>query len=118
MLKQMRKFGAALIVGLVLLSIPYVHAESITNDAFLKMSQEQKYYWVLSTIDTLGFIAGYKNKEQGKCVWAWYYQEDDLPAKRGLIESHMRQYPDRSPTEIFIAMTEQVCGRYVRPNKR
>lgn len=69
---------------------------------------------MLSTIDTLGFVAGYKDKKQGKCVWDWYYGEKDLPKKRGLIEAYMRQYPDRSPSHILIAMTEQACGRYVR----
>lgn len=87
-------------------------ADSVTNSDFLGFTNEQKKAWLNSAIDTLGFVAAYKNKDQGRCVWEWY--ASDVAKKNGLIEAYMKQHPDKSPSAILIGLTENACGAYVR----
>lgn len=63
----------------------------------------------------LGFVAGYKDKEQGRCVWEWYYQ--DMADKNGLIEAYMEKYPENVPSSILIALAEEACGAFVRVDR-
>lgn len=87
-------------------------AEGFNNSDFLLLKDEEKKLWLLSSIDTLGFVAGYKDTEQGRCVWEWYYK--DVSNKNGLILAYMGENPDKSPSAILIALTESACGVYVR----
>lgn len=91
------------------------YAESITNKDFLQFTNDQKKHWLFSAIDTLGFVATYRDKKIGKCVLNWY--AFDTAAKNGLIEAHMAKNPDRMPSAILIGLTENACGSYVRIKK-
>lgn len=92
-------------------------ADGYTNKDYLAFTTEQKKYWLISTVDTLGFVASYKDKEQGRCVFEWYYKDDNKAQKHGTIEAYMQKYPTKSPSAILIALTEKACGAYVRTNK-
>ena len=105
------------IIGTVCLGFSVIYpqevlAEGLKNEGFLKLSSEQKKYWLYSAIDTLGFVAAYKDKQKGQCVWEWYGK--DIAKKNGLIEAYMAKNPEKSPSAILIGLTEKACGSYVR----
>lgn len=60
-----------LVIGLFFVFTGSVFADAYTNEDFLRMTNDQKKIWILSTIDTLGFVAGYKDQNVGKCVCAY-----------------------------------------------
>ena len=93
-------------------SVSGAGAEGFKNSNFLNLTNDQKKHWLYSAIDTLGFVAGHKNKKQGACVWHWYHQ--DISDKNGLILEYMKKYPESSPSAILIALTEKECGASVR----
>ena len=87
-------------------------AESFTNKDFLKLTDDQKSHYIFAMTDTLGFVAAYKNKEIGRCVWEWYSKS--VAKANGEIITYIEEYPEKSPSMIVIALTEKECGNYVR----
>lgn len=93
-----------------MISLPAV-ADSFKNKDFLVLNNDQKKYFMRSAIDTLGFVAAYKDRKKGRCVWEWYFK--DITNKNGLIEAYMKKYPEKAPSLVLIALTEKDCGQYV-----
>ena len=87
-------------------------AEGFSNKDFLAMTDQQKSHWIYAMVDTLGFVAAYKDKAIGHCVWAWY--SNDAATANGLIIFYMKQYPEKSPSMIAIGLAEKECGKFVR----
>lgn len=87
-------------------------ADGFDNKGFLSLENAQKKFWIDGAIDTLGHVAAIKSKEQGQCVYDWYY--NDTANKNGLILASMTKYPDHTPSAILIALTERACEKYVR----
>jgi hypothetical protein len=111
------KITASLAIGfiaLIILSI-YPHtiwAAGFNNSDFIKLNDIQKKFWIDGAMDTLGHVAAIKNKQQGQCVYDWYYL--DTAKKNGLIIASINKYPDHTPSAILIALTEKACEKYVR----
>lgn len=104
-----------LYTGLFLGSISGAGAEGLKNKHFLELTDNQKKAWINAMIDTLGFVAGYQDIEQTKCIWNWYYKDERN--KNGLIIGYMEKYPDKAPPLLLITLTEKACGSYATLKK-
>ena len=78
---------------------------------FLQMEDVKKKFWIDGAISALGHVAAAKNKEQGSCVYDWYFS-DKIADRNGLILASMKKYPDSAPTAVLLALTERECGIY------
>ena len=83
-------------------------AKQFKSSDFLRHSEEQRTWWYIGAFESIGHVASLKNKDQGNCIWTWYFSDGD--AKNILIERAMKKYPDYTPTAIVIALLQQACG--------
>jgi len=107
----------ASIIGTVCLGFSVIYpqevlADAVRNKQFLAFDKVQQNAWIGGIVETLWQVAAQKDKVISGCIADWYYT--DTPKKNGVILAAMKQYPEHTPTNIVVALTEHECGKYVR----
>ncbi len=83
-------------------------ASHYKSSELMAFPQSVRDAFIAGSFMSIGHVATLKDKEQGKCIWDWYFLDPD--SKTTELEAAMRKYPDTSPTAIFIGKVQQNCG--------
>lgn len=107
-----------LIAALALSFAGNARAEEATKlgDAFLKLTYEQRYYWISGAVFTLAHYvaADENNKAKGECITKWFLDKKAVRLKQ--IEDSLAMHPEESPTTIIFALVRRTCGIF--PDER
>jgi hypothetical protein len=86
------------------------HAENPKSSEFLKLSEGQRTWYYMGAFDAIGHVVSLSNKNQGNCIWNWYFKNPD--GQKSIIEATLRKYPDYSTTAVLIALLKKDCGNF------
>jgi hypothetical protein len=105
----LRGFAVILALAGGLLPVSSAHAGHYKNSDLLAFSQDQRDAFYSGAFMSIGHVVSLRDEKQADCIWKWYF---DQPATRIMqIEAAMKQYPDHSPTAIFLGMLQKDCGK-------
>jgi hypothetical protein len=107
---------AALTALAGLLTAHAVAAQALSpGEGFLKLSHEQRYYWINGSVLTLAHYvaADERNKAKGECITKWFLDKKDVRLKQ--IEDSIAMSPQESPTTIIFALLHRACGIFPEP---
>lgn len=82
------------------------------SERLLSFPEGKRDWFYNGAFMSIGHVVSLKNKEQGDCVWNWYFENPT--EKVEVIEKVMKRFPDHSPTAIFIGLLEKDCGKFDR----
>ena len=77
---------------------------------FLEMSEEQQQYWLYGAVNALAMSTGLRNKDNGKCVNNWYFN-DTATITWQIIET-MKGNTETKPAAVIMFLSEKACGTY------
>jgi hypothetical protein len=85
-----------------------VAAQDPQTNSFLRMTPEQRYWWVHGSVLTTAHLVATRDMKKGECVSGWYLK--DRAAKQKLVEETVAKYPSETATTIVLGLLSQACG--------
>lgn len=86
-------------------------AEPVATNSFLKLSHEERYWWIHGAVMTMAHLVAIGDQRKGDCVAKWYRGARE--ARQKLIEDTLEKYPSESATTIVISLLTQACGELI-----
>ena len=72
----MRKASAFFLL-LTVLHSGFSQAENLKNSEFLEFTEGQRHWWYLGAYAALGHMALLEDKEKGRCILNWLYDDGE-----------------------------------------
>jgi len=97
-----------LVTGTNIANASEFNADKVMN----KMNAEQRSSYMMGLVDGIAYSRWQRDKpdETGmKCIYDWYYQNNDALWKNTLVPVFKR-YKDRPVTAILYVLTKKKCG--------
>ncbi len=106
-------FRASIFAILMLNSTPLYAKNIFKNSEFLKWNEENRSFYIRTSIGMASLIAAKNNKAHADCLAKWYFPNQSK--KNVFIYGIMKQYPNHHPRGIIMAVLQKQCGsfRYV-----
>lgn len=106
-------FRASIFAILMLNSTPLYAKNIFKNSEFLKWNEENRSFYIRTSIGMAGLIAAQNDKAHANCLEKWYFSNQSK--KNVFIYGIMKQYPNHHPRGIIMAVLQKQCGsfRYV-----
>ena len=101
---------ASIIVLLMSNCIPLYAKNMFKNSEFLKWSEDNKSFYIRTSIGMASLIAAKNDKAHADCLAKWYFS--DQSKKNDFIYGIMKQYPDHHPRGIIMAVLQKQCGSF------
>lgn len=83
-------------------------AEELPPNAFLRLTHEQRYFWIHGSVLTASHLVSARDMKKGECVSSWFLK--DRENKQREIEKLMAHFSSETPTTIVIALLTKACG--------
>jgi hypothetical protein len=80
------------------------------NSEFLKWSEDNKSFYIRTSIGMAGLIAAQNDKKHADCLENWYFA--DMNDRNEFMYKYMRQYPNGHPRGIILAVLRKQCGSF------
>jgi hypothetical protein len=106
----------ASIFAILMLNSTQLYAKNIfKNSEFLKWNEENRSFYIRTSIGMAGLIAAQNDKAHANCLEKWYFSNQSK--KNAFIYGIMKQYPDHHPRGIIMAVLQKQCGSFRYSNK-
>lgn len=83
-------------------------ADDGSTSSFLKLTKEQRYWWIHGAVTTTAHLVAMRDKQKGDCAANWFLEDED--AKQAIIEKTLAGNPSVSPTTAVLALLTRACG--------
>jgi hypothetical protein len=88
-------------------SVP-AFAEDASTSSFLKLTKEQRYWWIHGAVTTTAHLIAMHDKQKGDCAAKWFLE--NKAAKQEVIEQTIAGSPTVLPTTAVLALLTRACG--------
>lgn len=95
------------LVALVCSAAASADGDAPTNN-FLKLTKEQRYWWIHGAVTTTAHLVAKHDKQKGDCAAKWYLE--NKAAKQELIEQSLVRNQSEMPTTIVLVLLTRACG--------
>lgn len=98
----------------ILLAVALACCAPVSADAdaptssFLKLTKEQRYWWIHGAVSTTAHLVAMRDKQKGDCAAKWFLEQKE--AKQALIEQTIARNPSESPTTTVLVLLTKACG--------
>ncbi len=103
-------FTASIFAVLLTFCMPSYAKNIFKNSEFLKWSEDNKSFYIRTSIGMAGLIAAQNDKKHARCIEGWYYSDEGIENEK--IYKVMRKYPDHHPRGIIVAVLQKQCGSF------
>lgn len=109
---MMKKLGAAAsIFAIIAMScIPSYAEEMFKNSDFLKWSEENRSFYIRTSVGMAGLIASKNDVQHANCLEKWYFSDEQTRLET--IYGYMREFQDAHPRAIIMAVLKKQCGSF------
>lgn len=107
------RFVLAVLLIAAGLAAPSASAGDAPTSSFLKLTHEQRYWWIHGAVTTTAHLTAMRDKPKGDCAAQWFLQ--DRAAKQKLIEDTIALSPSELPTTVVLALLTRACGALLPP---
>ncbi len=85
-----------------------IAAEAPQTNSFLKLTHEQRYWWIHGAVTTTAHLVAMRDQKKGDCASQWFLQ--DRAGKQKLVEDTMTLNPSELPTTVVLGLLTRACG--------
>ena len=107
----------ASVIAVFLLIYPQAHAAEIFKSSeFLKWTDDNKSFYIRTSVGMASLIARYNDEEHAKCIEKWYFSNED--ESNNYIYGVMQKYSNDHPRGLIFAVLKKYCGTFIYSDRK